>query len=224
MAKERILVIDDEKPILEFCRKILRKNGYDVEIAEGGEEGLKKVKDDTFDLIILDWHMPNVNGIEVLRNVKKDYPKVEVIMMTAYGTIASAVEAMKAGAYDYLVKPFEITDLISVVQRCLEKRRLKEEVEKLKEMVSVHTTIRNMIVTLNHEMNQPLTVLQSTIQLMMERTIKGERPNQEAMKKAEKQCKRLSEILQKISKIKQIKTKEYIKGTDMVDLDESSTE
>ncbi|MDH5661524.1 MAG: response regulator [Elusimicrobiota bacterium] len=138
MAGERILVVDDDPNIREACVEYLRMNRYSVDESKNGEECLQLLKKDYYQIILTDLMMPGVDGIGVLKAAKKEYPQSDVIIMTAYGTIENAVEAMKLGAYDYITKPFKIDELGLLVNRCLEKQRLAREVDELKEVVNLY--------------------------------------------------------------------------------------
>jgi len=138
MAGERILVVDDDPNIREACVEYLKMNKYNVGESESGEECLKLLKQDVYQIILTDLMMPGISGIEVLKAVRKEYPQSDVVIMTAYGTIENAVEAMKLGAYDYITKPFKIDELGLVIKRCLEKQRLAREVDELKEVVNLY--------------------------------------------------------------------------------------
>jgi DNA-binding NtrC family response regulator len=120
MISKRILITDDEPIILKIISEELISEGYDVEVANDGSEALLKFKEEKFDLVILDNRMPNKSGIEVLEEIMKTGPDVAVIMMTAFGTINNAVEAMKLGAYDYITKPFDNDELICKVKEALQ--------------------------------------------------------------------------------------------------------
>ncbi|MBL0699615.1 MAG: sigma-54-dependent Fis family transcriptional regulator [Desulfosarcina sp.] len=119
--KEQILVVDDEPDMRSALTHVLHRNGYAVESADNGPEALKKFKNYKFSMVITDVKMPDMSGMEVLGAIKKISPEVPVIMMSAYGTIGKAVDAMKEGASDYLVKPFSSESLEMVVKRIGEK-------------------------------------------------------------------------------------------------------
>jgi len=138
MAGERILVVDDDPNIREACVEYLKMNRYNVDESENGEECLRQLKQDYYQIILTDLMMPGIDGIGVLKAIKKEYPQSDVILMTAYGTIENAVEAMKLGAYDYITKPFKIDELGILISRCLEKQRLAREVDELKEVVNLY--------------------------------------------------------------------------------------
>ncbi len=123
----RILVVDDEQSIRDFLRLLLEENGYEVATASSMEEGRGLFKEDRFDLVLCDIIMPDGNGLDLLREMKEHDSRASVIMMTAYTSTKSAIEAMKRGAYDFLSKPFDVEELKVVVQKALEKTELVEE-------------------------------------------------------------------------------------------------
>jgi len=128
-----ILVVDDEKGIREGCRRILMSEGYVVEVAENGEIGLKLVKEKPFDLLLVDLMMPVMGGLEMMEEVRRFDPEIIMIVITGFATIETAVDAMKHGAYDYIPKPFTPDQVIAVVNRGLEKRRLSLQAQQLRE-------------------------------------------------------------------------------------------
>ena len=117
-----ILIIDDEESIRAGCTQTLTENGYRVQAVENGHIGLEKISKESFDVILLDLKMPGIGGMDVLKKLKENNPDCFVIVITAYGTIDSAVEAMKRGAYDFLTKPFTPEALNSVVKRAVDNR------------------------------------------------------------------------------------------------------
>ena len=119
MSKGKILVIDDEDIVRTSCSRTLSPEGYEVKLAKNGSEGLKMAREDKFDLVLTDLKMPDMDGIEVLRSIKEKWPKTEVIIVTGYQTVDTAVKAIKLGAYDYIEKPFTPDALISAVTAAL---------------------------------------------------------------------------------------------------------
>ena len=124
---ERLLIIDDEKSILDLLTAVFKKEGYSVKTAFSAPRALDLLERESFDLVITDIKMPGMSGMDVLARVKERTPDMPVILITAFGSIAQAVEALKAGALDYIVKPFDIEELKIIVARGIEKQRLKEE-------------------------------------------------------------------------------------------------
>ncbi|MCW5976646.1 MAG: sigma-54-dependent Fis family transcriptional regulator [Bryobacteraceae bacterium] len=145
MAGERILVVDDEANLRRVTQLKLQQAGYDVTTAGGGEEALELLSRSAQDLVVTDLKMPGVSGIDLLRRVKEDYPEIIVIVVTAFGTIESAVEAMKLGAYDYIIKPVHADALKLVVSRALEHHSLREEVHRLRSAVDRKYGFENII-------------------------------------------------------------------------------
>ena len=132
MRKEnRILVIEDDKRLREVLKKILERKEFPVEIVGDGSDGITKIKQSFFDIALVDLKMPGMDGMEVLKAIKKISPETYVIIMTAFGTIDSAVEAMKNGAFDYITKPFRTEEILIVIKRALEDRDLRRKVEYL---------------------------------------------------------------------------------------------
>lgn len=130
----RILVIEDDETIRETVSEVLAQWGFEVEAAADGATGLKRARSRNFELILLDLRLPDMNGLDVLRAVRQDDDNTVVVVMTAYPEVRTAVSAVKAGAYDYLNKPFDLDDLKDLVARALETRRLRAEVERLQIM------------------------------------------------------------------------------------------
>ncbi|KKR30559.1 MAG: Two component, sigma54 specific, transcriptional regulator, Fis family, partial [Candidatus Gottesmanbacteria bacterium GW2011_GWC2_39_8] len=132
MRKENILLIDDDDSLRKVIAHHLTLDGYRVISASGGKEGIELFKRGEFDLVITDLKMPDMDGMEVLREIKLLRDDVVVIMITAYGTIEKAVEALKAGAFDYITKPFNRDELKIAIGKALQVKRLEEENLRLK--------------------------------------------------------------------------------------------
>ncbi len=123
-SNPRILVVDDEQIVCESCQRILEEEGLDVETASGGMEAFAKMKEHPFDIVITDLKMPGIDGMEVLRTIRRDYPDTIVIMITGFSTVETAVEAMKLGAFDYIPKPFTPDEVSVVVKKAIEQKNL----------------------------------------------------------------------------------------------------
>ena len=147
-----ILLVDDEKSVSSTIALFLQKEGYRVEEASNGPEAIEKLGVTFFDLVITDLKMKPMDGLEVLRNVKSINPLTEVIVMTAYGTVESGVEAMKSGAYDYIQKPFEKDEFIILVSKALERKQLLTAVEKLQDELKEKYRFENIVGSSNEMM------------------------------------------------------------------------
>jgi len=123
MTKGRILVVDDEDIVRTSCSRALVPEGYEVTPAKNGLEGLKLISENKFDLVLTDLKMPDMDGIEVLRRIKEGWPEIEVIIITGYQTVDTAVKSIKLGAFDYIEKPFTPDALITAVSKALNRRR-----------------------------------------------------------------------------------------------------
>jgi two-component system, NtrC family, response regulator PilR len=145
MAKEKILVADDEQSMREFLDIMLRKENYRVFLAPNGEEVLKLAEKDIFDLILMDIRMPRLDGISVLKKIKALSPETIVIMITAYASADTAIQAMREGAYDYITKPFKVDEIKLIIRNALEKKSLQKENTLLKQVVKDRYCFGNII-------------------------------------------------------------------------------
>ena len=145
MLKDKILVADDEKSMREFLDIMLRKEGYKVSLASNGEEVLKLIEKDIFDLALLDIRMPKLDGIAALKKVKALSPETIVIIITAYASADTAIKAMKEGAYDYITKPFKVEEIKLIIKNALEKKNLQRENILLKQVVRDRYHFENII-------------------------------------------------------------------------------
>ncbi len=143
--REPVLIIEDDLNTREGLKTFLEEEGYRITAVEKGEEGIELVKEKSFPVVVTDLKLPGMDGIEVLREVHKISPNTEVIILTAYGTVENAVEAMKEGAYHYLTKPINLEEFILVIKKALEHYRLKEKVELLEKQLEERYRFENII-------------------------------------------------------------------------------
>lgn len=154
VAQFSILLVEDDEANRASIERILKNENYQVSLAENGREGIRMLETQPFDLILTDLKMPLVDGMEMLRHAQKQENKPDVIMMTAHGTIETAVEAMQKGATDFLTKPFKKDVLLSQVQKVLQKKKLQNENQRLRaqldsfrkqnELIGQHASIKNL--------------------------------------------------------------------------------
>ena len=126
-TQAHLLVVDDDPVFLDLLKEVLTKEGYEVTVALGGGEGIAKGMENPFDIVITDVRMEDRDGMEVLRALKKHSPETTVIMITAFGSIETAIEAVREGAFDYISKPFKMDEMTLTLRRALEQRRLLQE-------------------------------------------------------------------------------------------------
>jgi len=158
MIPRRILIVDDEASFRNVLTVILRKEGYEVEGATNGEEGLNKISNAAFDHVLCDIRMPKMDGLEFLRESQKAGVEAPVIMMSAFGTVDTAIEAMKLGAYDYISKPFKPDEIILTLKKAEEREGLRKENELLRRQVKKEYSFEN-IVSKNEKMNKIFEII-----------------------------------------------------------------
>ncbi len=141
----KILVIDDESLMREFISESLTSQGYDVDSANNGVKALEMMEDETYDLVLTDYKMPKITGMDVLKKALEKMPDSKVVIMTAYGTIEKAVEAMKIGAFDYITKPFGVEEILHLVKRALDFKTLQIENRIMQSELEEKYGYRNII-------------------------------------------------------------------------------
>ncbi|MFO0982292.1 MAG: sigma-54 dependent transcriptional regulator [Planctomycetota bacterium] len=141
----KILIVDDEKLIRWSLNERLRREGYEVEEATDGASALRLIGQDSYDLLLLDFRLPDTDGLQVLKRVKERNPQQVVILMTAYSSVENAVEAMRLGAYDYINKPFNMDELVLDVEKALETVSLRSEVSRLQERDRATLGLSNIV-------------------------------------------------------------------------------
>lgn len=190
-SNKLIYVIDDDPVMRLSCLKILKKQGFCVEVYEDGEKGLARIREQTPELLVVDLKMPRMGGLEVISRVQQIDPEICIVVITGYATIGTAVEAMKTGAYDFLPKPFTPDELRLIVNRGLERRELarqsrrhKEEKEKIE---------RRFISFVSHQLQSPLVAVQQYLEVLQHL---GDIPDKETRQQEwiERSVKRIKEM------------------------------
>ena len=204
-SKGNILVIDDELGIREGCRRTLAPHGFVVETAATAEEGLRKVREGNFDLVLLDVVMPDRRGIDLLAPIHEKDPDTVCLIITGYATVELAVEAIRQGAYDFISKPFTADVLLIAVNQGLERRRLSLEAKRLQaleqeaaELARAREELERLdrfktgfMLTVAHELRAPLTAIQSFLLAVL----KGYIPRQQQEKTLQRAIERAQELL-----------------------------
>jgi two-component system response regulator AtoC len=173
MIPKRVLVVDDEENFRHILSVILKKEKYEVDTASNGNEALQKISSDPFDQVLCDIRMPGMDGLDFLKEVQKIEAGANVIMMSAYGTLDTAIEAMKQGAYDYISKPFKPDEVILTLRKAEERERLRKEIELLRKEVKKEYSFDN-IVSKNEAMRRIFEVIQKVAQYKSTVLITGE--------------------------------------------------
>jgi two-component system, NtrC family, response regulator len=145
MKPSNILVVDDDESLRRVTQLQLEEAGYRVLTASNGTQALALMEEETPGLVITDLKMPGPSGLELLKKIRQDYPQTTVLLITAFGTVQTAVEAMKAGAYDYITKPIDYEELVLVVNRAMERQQLVEEVRTLRRSLDQKYGFENII-------------------------------------------------------------------------------
>lgn len=145
MSSTKIFIVDDELVMRKSLSGWLKRDGYDVDTAASGEEAIEKLKTTRFDLLLVDIKMEGISGLDVLKHVRENDPDMAVVMITAYGSISTAIEAMKNGAYDYLLKPFDPDELGLLIEKIIEQQAQARENLFLKEQYKDRTRFESMI-------------------------------------------------------------------------------
>src|SRR4030042_405495 len=145
MGAAKILIVDDELIVRESLGGWLARDGHKVDKAASGEEALEKCRDMRYDILLLDIKMEGLSGLEVLKRVKESDPDVTVVMITAFGSIPSAIEAMKNGAYEYLLKPFDPDELMVLIEKIMQRQSEIRETQFLREQYKERTRFESMI-------------------------------------------------------------------------------
>jgi signal transduction histidine kinase len=214
-----ILVIDDEKGIREGCRRALTPLGFRVELAETAAAGLRLLREDSFDLVLLDLMMPGMGGMEALDRISEIDPDTVVIIITGYATVEAAVRTIKRGAYDFVSKPFTADDLSLVVNQGLEHRRLTLETRRLqnieeeaKELARAKTELEKLdamksrfMLTVAHELRAPIAAIQGYLGLILDGYADGD--EEEMIRNAHDRCGELLEMLHDLLLLAHMKEK-----------------
>ena len=215
--KSTILVIDDEETMRNACQQVLSKSGYHTETSADGADGLRKVRQLSPDLVLVDLKMPGISGMEVLEKIRKIDSTIISIVITGYATIESAVEAMKRGAYDFLPKPFTPDELRIIIKRGLERRELVLEslsLRREKEKIE-----KNFISMVSHELRRPLIDVQEYLEVVRGGiTGKLTQPQEEMLEKVSDQINTLLVLIKDWLDMSRIEAGRMVENLELLDL------
>lgn len=228
--ENKVLVVDDEKEIRDVLSKALtRIAGFHVEVAENADEALQKIKNERFDLVLTDLKMPGKDGLQLLSEISKTDPDILTVMMTGHGTIDSALEAMKRGASDYLMKPVNLEEIIVRLQKVLDERRrfvrLKDFATHLEranqELRRLDAMKSEFVSVASHELRTPLAAIKNAVQLVLSgKTGKVNETQTKFLTMAERNINRLTNILNDLLSLSRIESGKMEMNFQELDLKE----
>jgi len=232
-----ILVIDDELGIREGCRRVLARAGHQVTVAATGEEGWQQIQDCQFDLVLLDVMMPDIGGMELLKQIVTFDPDLICIIITGYATIELAVQAIKQGAYDFIAKPFDTNTLLLTVDQGLERRRLVREARRLAQVEAEKEALErrkteleqldriksSFTLTVAHELRAPVAAIQSFLRLILDGYIPPEKQH-EYLARAERRATAQLELISDLLDLARLQDPDMQVKHEPVDLTESLRE
>ncbi len=217
MTKQRILVVDDEEIVRYSLVNILTSHGYEVAGVSSAEDALKKLYEDSFNLVLTDLLMEGMDGLELLENIKVISPRTMVIVITGYGSIKTAVQALRLGVYDYLLKPCDEDELVLRIGRALEMQQYGAKQKRQQEANAISKTS----VTLSDQINTPLNIILGNIEILQLTPELEKNENiQQNLKIMEDQIFKVRAVMQKLAKLSDAGTKKYtsLSNYEMIDL------
>lgn len=218
----KILIVDDEREIRNLFEQALRAQGYQVFCAQDGQEALRLCSADSYQILLTDLNMPNMNGNTLLARVKERWPFMEVVMITGYGTIESAVNALKSGAADFILKPVKIDQVQFVVNRCFQKLRARHENLALRELNDQLRELNEMkdkfLAITNHEVRTPLTIMKGYLELLCDDLQNADPETREMLGILRKTCKELCHVADRMHVLARIHRSQLAEGSDLIDL------
>jgi len=220
VEKKRILVVDDEEIVRYSLVNILRNSGYEVEDVPSAEEALKLIYEKQYHLVLTDLVLEGMGGLELLENVKVISPRTLVIVITGYGSIKTAVTALRLGVYDYLLKPCDENELLLRVRRALEMQNYGEEQKRIHEVGAIVKTT----VTLSDKINTPLNIILGNIEMLqILPELEKNQKVQHTFSIIETQVFKIKDVLDKLAKLTSAETKKYtgLRDYEIIDLTEN---
>ena len=216
---EKILLVEDEEYLLKSLEVFLRnETKYEIFSASNGKEAIEIINSKEIDLILTDLKMPEIGGIELMEYVKNKSADIPVIAMTAFASLNSAIEALRLGVYDYLIKPYELDLVLIVINRAIERIRLTKKANESQKL----SVITEAAVTLSHEINNLLAGIMGNLELLLHDFPDDKEKVKKEMKIALEHSQKIAEVVRKFQEVnKSVKT-EYSSKHPILDLSEAS--
>lgn len=217
MNRKKILVVDDEEIVKYSLVNILKAHGYEVDGVSSAEDALKYLYQNVYHLVLTDLILEGMGGLELLENVKVISPRTVVIVITGYGSIKTAVTALRLGVYDYLLKPCDETELLLRVRRALEMQSYGIEQKRSQEINAIAKTS----VTLSDRINTPLNIILGNIEMLqLSGEVKKKAKVQETLKIMEEQIFKIRDVMEKLAKLTTAETKKYaaLRDYEIIDI------
>ncbi len=216
---EKVLLVEDEEHLLKSLEVFFKnETSYEIFTAANGKEAIDIINSKNISLILTDLKMPEIGGIELMEYVKKKTLDIPVIAMTAFASLNSAIEALRLGVYDYIIKPYEFDMVLIVVNRAIEKIRLTERAKDSDRL----KVIAEAGITLNHEINNPLTGVMGNLELLLDEMPEDKEEIKKTLKTVYENSAKIAEVVKKFQKVNTYVTTKYADKQAMLDLDKSS--
>ncbi len=217
MSEKRLLVVDDEEIVRYSLKNILTTNGFEVDDAPSAEDALKLLYEKSYHLVLTDLVLEGMGGLDLLENVKVISPRTLIIVITGYGSLKTAVKALRLGVYDYLLKPCDENELIMRVRRALEMQTYGTEQKRLQELNAIAKTA----VTLSDRINTPLNIILGNIEMLqLNPELEDSMKVQETLNVMEAQIFTIKKVMEKLAGLTNAETKRYpaLRDYEIIDL------
>ena len=217
---EKILLVDDEEYLLKSLEVFLKnETNYEIFTASDGKEAIEIIDSKDIDLILTDLKMPGMSGVELMEYVKGKSEDVPVIAITAYASLNSAVETLRVGAYDYLIKPYEFDIVLMVVERAIERARLTAESEEGKKLNAIAVAA----VTLNHETNNLLTGIMGYLEIFLDDLPEDKKEIKKGLHIMRDNSRKIADVVRKFQEVRKYVTTKYRVDQPMLDLEKATS-
>lgn len=216
----KLLVVEDDDLVLQGFVTVLKEEGYEVVGTNNGSDAIDLVEEDGFDLVLVDLMMEGIDGLGVLRGIKKISPETIVIIITGFESMESALEAMRYGAYDYLIKPCPEIDLKMTIKRGLDKSSMERRLVDAERLAAITETA----LAANREMKDPLSMILAEIESLLKKKGELDKETKKRLEVIMKEASRIRDVIKKMSTITKPIISQYIKDIKMIDIKKSKNE